>query len=374
VRRDRHSVRKNTFLQQIVVKRQNGLHLQRMNRVNARAFLQLGRQGLPLLDARAPSEYHQGCLPGAVSLPLFEDAERAAIGTAYKQQCPTVAFDLGLEIVGPKLAGFVRTARKLAPGREVGIYCARGGQRSGAMGWLLSQAGFEVHILEGGYKALRQHYLDVLAHPQVTFHRIGGKTGSRKTAILRILQEQGQPVIDLEHLAAHRGSAFGKHRDREQPTNEAFENILAMALLRFPPSTAVWVEDESRHIGRNLIPEGVWQLIRQSPLYFIERSFPERLAHILEGYEGLPAAYLIAAFQKIRMRMGPQHADAAIQYVEKGDIATAASLALRYYDKLYEYQKNNQPAHLVHLIEAQALSDDQVAQLLNQKAKSTPHE
>lgn len=362
--RNDHSERKNAISGRNVVNRGNDLILASMKRVDAATFLRMGKQGMPLLDVRAPVEYVHAHLPGALSFPLFEDEERALIGTIYKQKSPGAAVETGMEIVGPKMVGFVREARKLAPNRTLGLYCARGGQRSGGMAWLLDQAGFEVTVLEGGYKALRQYYLEVLADPPVCFRRIGGRTGSRKTEILQLLHSNGQPTIDLEHLAAHRGSAFGSDPDREQPGNEAFENALAMELLRFEPGTCVWVEDESRHIGRKLLPEGVWQAMRQAPLYFIERSFEERLSHILSGYGSLPLEELIEAFQKIRKRMGPQHADAAIRHLREGDLAASAALALQYYDKLYEHQKDSQPAHLLRLIDGIGRSDETIAEQL----------
>ena len=114
-----------------------------------------------LLDVRSPGEYRQGHIPGAVSFPLFDDDERARVGTLYKQQGSEVAMELGLEIAGPKMAGFVRQARANAPDRKLAVHCWRGGQRSGSMAWLFRQAGFDVLTLEGGYKAYRRHVLEL---------------------------------------------------------------------------------------------------------------------------------------------------------------------------------------------------------------------
>ena len=143
-------------------------------------FLQL-LSSRPILDVRSPGEFAQGHIPGAISFPLFTDEERAEVGIAYKNHGNEAAFELGLRRVGPKMADFVKMARKLAPGRQIAVHCWRGGQRSGSMAWLLRQAGFQVVTLEGGYKAYRQLVLQGLATNDQSFVVLGGRTGSGKT-------------------------------------------------------------------------------------------------------------------------------------------------------------------------------------------------
>ena len=133
-----------------------------------------------LLDVRSPGEYAQGHIPGAVSFPLFSDEERALVGTCYKQQGKEQALELGLELVGPKMAGFIRQARQLAPDRRLAVHCWRGGQRSGSMAWLFRQAGFEVATLDGGYKKYRRYVLDGFQGIQLDMRVVGGRTGSRR--------------------------------------------------------------------------------------------------------------------------------------------------------------------------------------------------
>jgi len=193
------------------------------------------RHEVLLLDVRTPGEYAQGHIPGAVSFPLFTNEERAEVGTLYKQESPQVAMERGLELVGPKMAGFVRRARELAGGRDVIVHCWRGGKRSGSMGWLLSTAGMRVQTLEGGYKAWRRYILERLENPPWRFIILSGKTGSGKTDILQELKSLGAQVVDLEALACHRGSAFGALGQPEQPSAEHFANRLFDALSQLDP-------------------------------------------------------------------------------------------------------------------------------------------
>jgi tRNA 2-selenouridine synthase len=159
----------------------------------------------PLLDVRAPIEFAQGHVPGALNLPLFTDEERARIGTAYKQVNQERAVHLGLEFFGPKMSAMVKQAKKLAPGKEVRLHCWRGGMRSGAVLWLLELAGFRVHLLDHGYKDYRRAVLASFAQPR-QWRVLGGLTGSGKTDVLHALvAEHQQPVLDLEGLAHHKG-------------------------------------------------------------------------------------------------------------------------------------------------------------------------
>ncbi len=202
-----------------------------------------------LVDVRTPSEFAKGHIPGAVNIPLFSDEDRARIGTTYKQENPEQAFDLGLELLGPKLAQLVRQFRESAAEDELVVHCWRGGMRSQSVASLLQMSGMKVSFLSGGYKAYRQWVTGTLAKP-CRLLVLGGYTGSGKTMLLHRLREAGEQVIDLEGLAKHKGSAFGNLDDHEQPSNEQFENALAGQLQQIDPERIVWVEDESRMVGR----------------------------------------------------------------------------------------------------------------------------
>ncbi len=291
----------------------------------------------PLLDVRAPGEFIQGHIPGALSFPLFNDEERAAVGTAYKQQSPQRAFELGLDLVGPKMAGFVREARILAPRGELAVHCWRGGQRSGSMAWLLRQSGLRVATLEGGYKAYRTAVLDSFTTSALSLRIVGGRTGSGKTKILHALRQLGEQIIDLEGLAHHKGSAFGFIGESAQPTVEQFENDLHAAMQTLDPSRRIWVENESRSIGRVFIPSGFWQQMTTAPLLSVSIPQADRLRNLLADYVGTDKADLERAFMKIRSKLGGQHLKAALEALRGDDFAAAAEIALRYYDKTYQH-------------------------------------
>jgi tRNA 2-selenouridine synthase len=184
-----------------------------------------------LIDVRSPAEFARAHIPNAHSLPLFNDEERAKVGTMYKQMSPEAALLKGLEIVGPKMSGFVKKAIKWSPDRKVIVHCWRGGKRSGSVAWLLKFAGFDVLTIEGGYKNYRQTVLQSFDNQLLkNMIILGGKTGSGKTYILKELEKRGEQIIDLEGLANHKGSAFGWIGENQQPTTEHFENLLHDAL------------------------------------------------------------------------------------------------------------------------------------------------
>jgi tRNA 2-selenouridine synthase len=291
----------------------------------------------PLLDVRAPIEFAQGHVPGALSLPLFTDEERARIGTAYKQVSQERAVHLGLEFFGPKMSQLVKQAKKLAPGKEVRLHCWRGGMRSGAVLWLLELAGFKVHLLDHGYKDYRRAVLASFAQPR-PWRVLGGLTGSGKTDVLHHLAaEHGQPVLDLEGLAHHKGSAFGAIGQPPQPTQEQFENNLAAALTRLPPDAPIWVEDESRQIGRLTVPAALFEQLRAAPRYVLEVPRAARVAKLAAEYGAESPAELAAAIERLQKRLGGLATKQALAAIEAGDFERMVELVLDYYDKTYAY-------------------------------------
>ena len=293
------------------------------------------------LDVRSPGEYAQGHIPGAISFPLFNDEERAQVGTLYKQQGKEEAMLLGLKIVGPKMEKFVREARKLAPQRGLAVHCWRGGQRSGSMAWLFRQAGFDVVTLQGGYKNYRRHVLESFEQVSFPMIVIGGQTGTGKTKILHELQRMGEQIIDLEALAHHKGSAFGAIGELPQPTVEQFENDLFEAMRHLDLNRRVWLENESRSIGRVFIPDGFWRHFKASALFNIEVPFECRIKNLVDDYTGISAVELEDAFRRIEKKLGGQHLKTALEALQTGDYAAAAAIALRYYDKTYHYGLEN---------------------------------
>ena len=291
----------------------------------------------PVLDVRAPIEFAQGHVPGALNLPLFTDEERARIGTTYKQVSQERAVHLGLEFFGPKMSGLVKLAQKLAGGKEVRLHCWRGGMRSGAVLWLLELAGFRVHLLDHGYKDYRRAVLASFAQPR-QWRVLGGLTGSGKTDVLHALAATpGQRVLDLEGLAHHKGSAFGAIGQPAQPTQEQFENNLAAALALLPPDAPIWVEDESRQIGRLTIPPALFAQLRAAPRFVLEVPRAARVAKLAAEYGAEAPAELAAAIERLQKRLGGLATQQALAAVEAGDFALMVERVLDYYDKTYTY-------------------------------------
>ena len=302
----------------------------------------------PILDVRAPIEFAQGHVPGALNLPLFTDEERAQIGTTYKQVSQERAVHLGLEFFGPKMSAMVKLAKKLAPGKEVRLHCWRGGMRSGTVLWLLELAGFKVHLLDHGYKDFRRAVLASFAQPR-QWRVLGGLTGSGKTDVLHALAAApyAQPMLDLEGLASHKGSAFGAIGQPTQPTQEQFENNLAATLATLPTESPVWVEDESRQIGRLTIPPAIFEQLRSAPRWVLEVPRAARVAKLAAEYGAEAPAELAAAIERLQKRLGGLATTQALAAVEARDFALMVELVLDYYDKTYTYglaQRPNEPA------------------------------
>jgi len=289
-----------------------------------------------VLDVRSPAEYALGHIPGALSLPLFTDAERAKVGTAYKQIGPEKAVEIGLEIVGPKLTFYVAEARRLAGDLPILMYCWRGGQRSASMAWLLDMAGLNVAVLQGGYKSWRGAIEEQFRF-NWDFRVIGGKTGSGKTDLLLALAAAGEQIIDLEALALHRGSSFGGMEMDSQPSTEHFANLLGDQLLHCDKKNHLWVEDESRMIGTVHLPEQFYKQLRQAPLLVLDVPLKDRIKRLVLAYGQAPDHLLREAFERIRKKLGGQHLKAAFEALDHDDRAAAAAIALSYYDKAYTY-------------------------------------
>lgn len=297
-------------------------------------FLQQA-ETLPILDVRSPGEFAHAHLPGAVNLPLFDNDQRAEIGTLYKQTGRNAAVLRGLELVGPKMAEFVRTAEQLNPkDREVLVHCWRGGMRSGSMAWLLNTAGLRAETLEGGYKAYRSTVLNSFSQP-LHLLIVGGKTGSGKTDVLKQLKALGEQVIDLEGLANHKGSSYGAIGQPPQPSTEQFENGLFDQWRHLDLARRVWLEDESRNVGTCFVPMPLWQQMQAAPVAALDVPKPMRIERLVREYAGIDHALLVEATERIRKRLGGQATKDALAALDRHDYAAVADLTLNYYDKAY---------------------------------------
>lgn len=306
------------------------------------SFLNL-RNHMPLLDVRSPSEFARGHIPGAVSFPLFNDEERAEVGTLYTQTGRQAAVVRGLALVGPKLSGMAERGLELAgERRELALTCWRGGMRSASVAWLLQQAGITTHCLPGGYKAYRTYIQSLFALPWRLLV-LGGMTGSGKTEILHALASQSQ-VIDLEGLAKHRGSAFGALPQEPQPTTEHFENRMGDALLPLDPAHPIWVEDECQNLGMINIPQAFYARMQAAPLIRLHTPRPDRLKRVLYGYDPARNNFAAEGMDRIRKRLGDENHRKAKAALAAGEYETAAGILLDYYDRAYEKQLRKRPA------------------------------
>ncbi len=308
------------------------------------AFLKRGATALTI-DVRSPKEFAKGHIAGAVNIPLFTDEERAEVGTLYVRVSREAALERGFELVGPKLASFIREVKALtkqSPQCTLCVYCWRGGMRSNSMAWLLSMNGYDVTVLEGGYKSYRKGLEQLMvAHPW-HFKLLGGMTGCGKTDVLQAMQAMGAQVLDLEGLAHHKGSAFGHLGMAAQPTTESFENKLFECMRRFDPKQVVWIEAESQSIGSVFIPQFFFKQMRASTTYLYEIPQADRLARLCKDYGNFDREMLKSAFLKIQKRLGYDQAKNAIAHLEQGDVQSAACIALKYYDKSYQHCFNLQ--------------------------------
>ncbi len=240
-----------------------------------------------VIDVRSPAEYAEDHVPGAVNCPVLDDAERAAIGTLYKQVSPFDAKKHGAALVAKNIARHIEDSFA-AHGRgwRPLVYCWRGGKRSGAMAHILSEIGWHAAQLEGGYRAYRREILAQLASlPQKLRYRVVcGATGSAKSRLLQALAAAGAQVLDLEHLASHRGSVLGNLPAQPQPSQKMFDSLVWDALRKLDPHQTVYVEAESRKIGQLQVPEHLLARMRESPCVLIEAPLPERVAFLVDEY------------------------------------------------------------------------------------------
>ncbi len=304
----------------------------------------------PVLDVRSPGEFKHAHIEHAYSFPLFSDEERKTVGTAYKQESRQKAIKIGLDYFGVKMRKMVEEAEQLveahlgakrkksdaAPAdKTVLVHCWRGGMRSGAVAWLLDLYGFEVYTLVGGYKTFRRWALDQF-EKTYRFKVLGGYTGSGKTYLLDELIKKQESVIDLEGLAKHKGSAFGNLGMPPQPSQEQFENLLALRLWKASTSEkAIWVEDESQRIGDVNIPITLWKQMRQHPLLFVDIPFEARLSFLVEEYGKHERERLVNAVIRIKKRLGGLETKEAVNALIEDRVADCFRILLTYYDKWY---------------------------------------
>lgn len=340
-------------------------------KINIDEFLSLAKLH-PVFDVRSPGEFNHAHIPGANSFPLFNDEERKVVGTTYKQQSREQAIKVGLDYFGVKMRKMVEEAERICGAdKTVLVHCWRGGMRSAAIAWLLDLYGFKVYLLIGGYKQFRRWALEQF-EKEYPFHVLSGYTGSGKTHVLTALQKKGGLVIDLEGLAHHKGSAFGNIGMPQQPSQEMFENKLAVELsTAFQQQLPIWVEDESQRIGDVNIPIILWKQMRNKEVFFLDIPFEERLKHIVEEYGKLPKEKLVNAVIRIKKRLGGLETKEAINALVEDRTEDSFRILLRYYDKWYLKGLHNREGleTLLYKIPCKTVEASNVNLLLQQHQK-----
>lgn len=353
-----------------------------LSRLDSSTFEQLFLEDRPLIDTRAPIEFQRGSFPSAVNIPLMTDDEREQVGICYKEQGEQAAVALGHKLVSDttkeeRIAAWIEQVKRQ---EHAALFCFRGGLRSQTVQSWLATNGYQVPVVNGGYKALRSYLLASLEEcvSQLNLIVIGGRTGVAKTALLNQAYDTlSCPVVDLEGLAHHRGSAFGK-RAESQPTQINFENHIAIELLKLRACghQQMIMEDESRLIGRCALPLTLQEKLREAPLVILEASLEDRVHHSWENYilsnyreqvalcnsdEVAFTAFADAlklSLGNIRKRLGgARHQElakvmeAALLAHQQGDPEPHKQwievLLRDYYDPMYDYQLKSKQRHVV---------------------------
>jgi tRNA 2-selenouridine synthase len=277
-----------------------------------------------IIDVRTPSEFREDHVPGAVNFPVLDDDERARVGTIYKQVSSFEAKKIGAALVSRNIARHIESYFVTKPkGWRPLVYCWRGGKRSGSMAHILSEIGWKVARLEGGYKAYRKRVIDDLATLplQFQFHVVCGPTGSGKSRLLQALERRGAQVLDLEQLAAHRGSVLGNLPNELQPAQKMFESSVWHKLRHFNPAQPVYVEGESKKIGLLRVPDALIHRMWESGICVRLQLEPgQRVKLLQEEYRHFvedPAA-LMAKVECLRGLHSPEQLDAWRELVDAG--------------------------------------------------------
>ena len=344
-------------------------------------YRQLFLNDTPLMDVRAPVEFIKGAFPGSTNIPLLDDQQRQLIGTRYKTHGEDAAIELGWELATPAVQAARQAAWREFIQRHPNayLYCFRGGLRSRLSQQLLRDAGIELPLVQGGYKALRRFLIDELDHQSATapLALVSGRTGSGKTLVIEALTAQGR-AVDLEGLAKHRGSAFGGRLD-PQPSQIGFENAVSIDIMKARQrhqGAPIFLEDEGRLIGRNALPEHLRSAMQRAPLAILETPLQERIDIAVSDYvtDALPAyrahfgdaagidafrEQLLGNLARIRKRLGGerhqrlhQEFSAALdELVANADASGFRSgielLLTDYYDPMYDFQQTQREGRAI---------------------------
>lgn len=320
--------------------------------VSLEQALALRDRGALFIDARTPAEFEESTIPGSVNVPIFSNEERARVGLLFKEQGKAAARRLALDLVAPAIPAMVRQVESALGDRRVPVvvFCWRGGMRSHALTTFLELTGIPARQMTGGHKGFRAHVREFFEREEWgRLLVLRGMTGVGKTRLLQRLEKEGMPVLDLEAMANHRGSAFGALGLPPQPSQKAFEAMLWDALRKIPRHGYALAEGESRHIGRLIMPRQVHESLQKETTLWINASLDYRTRVILSDYPALDS--LKGAFARplrlLKPRLGGETVQRLLHLLEAGDWEPLVrDLMVLYYDPLYEHTR---PANRIEI-------------------------
>ncbi len=316
-----------------------------------------------IIDVRSPGEFAEDHLPGALNLPVLNDAERAHVGTHYKQVSVFEARRMGAALTSRNIARHIETvlADKTKSFRPL-VYCWRGGMRSSSMATVLAAVGWKVTLIHGGYRRWRDQAREALEAEQThTITLVDGQTGTAKTRLLHLLAERGEQVIDLEGLAHHRGSIFGDFAGQEQPSQKAFETRIWSQLRELDPARPTYIEAESKLVGRRRVPIGVWKAMQAADRLVIKAPVEERARYLLRAYPDLATNTdkLFQAIEGLRQFQSGETIAAWLAMAEAGDFhPLAVALVQAHYDPAYDRARKRDGAEWIERVLETASLDD----------------
>lgn len=292
------------------------------------------------IDVRSPSEYESETIPGAINIPIFNNEERSLIGIVYKQESIEKAKKIGTELASKKLPSIYEKIIELNKKYDnLVFFCARGGMRSRALVSLFESIGINAFKLEGGYKYYRKYIYTHLPNlvTDIQFIVLYGNTGNGKTHILQNLKRKGMDIVDLEGCANHRGSILGSVGLGQQNTQKMFESLLYQSLFN-RKTNLVFIEGESRRIGKDIIPKYLFEAMKKGINIKIEANMDIRIANILDSYVHDTDDELIESLEHLRKHLGDKNIDRCIKLIEKHQYKPVAEeLMVKYYDPMYEH-------------------------------------
>lgn len=294
-----------------------------------------------IIDARTEDEYAHDHIPGALNWPTLNNQERIDIGTMYKQVNPFEAKKRGAAMAARNIAAHIeREVVDKPKDWKPLVYCWRGGNRSGSLATILGAIGFQVTLIEGGYKAWRAALVEDMSRQVARLHYriICGPTGSGKTRLLQTLATEGAQVLDLEALACHRSSVLGHIPGQPQPSQKRFDSLIWQQLQRFDPARPVYVESESKKVGNLRVPDALIDAMRASPCIDLQLPDDERVALLLEDYDFFvrDSEHFCERLKALTELRGHTVVDGWIEQVRDGQIpAVVLDLLVRHYDPLY---------------------------------------